>query len=125
MEKTHDLTIRLLKLPTSTIFGHVSGLDATTAMVTGMRMGTVTALDAEPATAPIDLHGNFRVLNAPAGTVEVQAESIDRAGTRRSPRVFADAPAGSETRVDLAFATPVAIHGHVVRGGVPIAGATC
>ena len=120
VEKIRELVVRLEKIPTATIFGHVSGLDS----AISNRMVSARPLDGDQVLTAIDAGGNFRMENAPAGSIEVRAEMFARGATRRSPKVTIDVAAGSETRVDLAFAAPIAVHGHVLRGSTPIAGAS-
>ncbi|HEY8181529.1 MAG TPA: carboxypeptidase regulatory-like domain-containing protein [Thermoanaerobaculia bacterium] len=119
IENRHDLTIQLNRVPTGTIFGHVTGLTGSSTN----RFVSVLPTDAEGATAPIDNSGNFRAENVPAGTVEVVAQTYGARTSRTSKKVIVDVAAGSESRVDLEFPAQVTIHGRVLRGSEPIAGA--
>ena len=117
IEKVREITIRVDKHPTAVITGHVTGLDNASII----RMVTATNELQDSATAMIDAGGNFRI-EAPAGLLEVRAQMSSRRGSRQSRPVAVDAPAGSERRVDLAFADQVKLHGTVTRGGAPAAG---
>ena len=119
IEKVHNVTITLENRPTATIVGHVTGFDSS-----ARPMVTATGGEDDIQSAAIDLSGNYRMENAPIGSVEVQAQMYSRHGARNSKRVTVDVAAGAEVRADLAFATPVSVHGHVTRGGTPIGGAT-
>ena len=120
VEKIHELTIRLEKIPTATIFGHVTGLDGSSIQ----RFVSIRPVEGEFVMAPIDAAGNFRTENAPAGTLEVMGEVYGSRGQRTTKKVTVDVAAGSEARVDLAFPAQVTIHGHALRGVVPITNAS-
>ena len=120
IEKVRDLSVQLEKVPTGIIFGHVSGLGSGGAN----RFVSITPSDNEPVMAPIDVSGNFRAENVPAGTVQVTAQVFGTQRTRTSKSVTIDVAAGSESRVDLAFAPQVPVRGHVLRGEGPIASAS-
>jgi hypothetical protein len=120
IEKVRDLSVQLEKVPTGIVFGHVSGLNSGGAN----RFVSIMPSAAEPVMAPIDVSGNFRADNVPAGTAQVMAEVFGTQRTRTSKSVTIDVAAGSESRVDLVFAPQVAVRGHVLRGEGPIASAS-
>jgi protocatechuate 3,4-dioxygenase beta subunit len=119
VEKVHELTIKLEPMPVSTIFGQVSGLDPSWTM----RFVTIISLGGTSRTAPIDASGNYRIENAPAGTVTVSAMAGASGMSHQLKDVSAEVAAGSETRIDLAYLPQVAVHGRVTRGGAPLEGA--
>jgi carboxypeptidase family protein len=119
IEKVHELKIVLESRPSGTIFGHVTGLDASA-------NAAVTATGADSAdtqSAPVDLSGNFRIENAPVGPIEVEASVYSHRVSHHTKRVALDLAAGAETRVDLAFPQTFNVHGRVTRGGTPLAAA--
>jgi hypothetical protein len=122
--KTRELTIRMEKGATATIFGRVTGLDLTDQSPYNQRYVSVSGVEGESQTAPVDASGNYRLENAPAGVVEIEANSYTRKNSRRSAKTTLELQAGAELRVDLAFPEQVAVRGHVTRGGAPLAGAT-
>jgi hypothetical protein len=122
--KTREVIIRLEKRATATIFGHVSGLNASEQTPNLQRFVSVNNAEGEAKSGQIDADGDYRVESAPAGMVEVMARSTAREAWRTSAKATVDAPPGGEVRVDLAFAPQVTVHGHVTRGGAPLAGAT-
>jgi len=120
--KTHELTIRLEKGLTATIFGRVTGLDPADQSPYTQRFVSVSGAEGESQMGQVDAGGNYRIENAPAGVVEVVANSASRNGLR-STKATVEVQAGAEMRVDLAFPQQFAVHGHVTRGGAPLAGA--
>jgi len=122
--KTRELTIRLEKAATATIFGRVTGLGTKDMGLSMQPFVTVNVAEGDTQTAAVDAGGNYRIENAPAGVVEVQARSGGRRGWRSSAKSTVELRVGSETRVDLAFAEQVTVRGHVTRGGAPLGGVT-
>ena len=118
VEKVHEIAIHVDKTPTAVIYGHVTGADTNVAA----RFVTIATDSDEFANGVIDAAGNFRIENAPSGTLQVQAMTYGGGGNRQSKAVTVDAAAGSETRVDLLFSDRFKIHGNVTRGGEPVAG---
>jgi len=121
--KTHELTIRMEKGATATIFGRVTGLDSADQSPYAQRLVSVSSGEGESQIGRVDDSGNYRVENAPAGVVEVEANSYARGSSRRSVKATVELQAGAELHVDLAFPQQVAVRGHVIRGGAPLAGA--
>ncbi|HSY50128.1 MAG TPA: carboxypeptidase regulatory-like domain-containing protein [Thermoanaerobaculia bacterium] len=121
--KTHDLTIRLEKGATATIFGRVTGIDSADPSPYTQRFVSVSSAEGESQMGPVDAGGNYRIENAPAGVVEVVANSASRDGLRKSTKATVEVQPGAELRVDLAFPQQVAVRGHVTHGGAPLAGA--
>lgn len=119
VENVHELTIRLEEMPTATIVGHVTGLDPSWPT----RFVGATNLENVSSAGEINAEGDYRIENAPAGTVRVEAlagEGLKE--THRTRAVEADVAPGSEVRVDLAFSAPLTVHGRVTRGGAPLEG---
>src|SRR5262249_7246451 len=118
IESVRDLKIVLDKVATATVIGHVSGIPEGT-------VAFVNVVDPEQHMNgnATDASGNFRIENAPAGTVDVQASML-MSGDRppRSKRVTIDAKPNSETRVDLAFGKESSVHGRVKVNGVTFRG---
>src|SRR5205085_4391021 len=82
--------IVLEKSETATIFGRVSGA------ANGRIMVTASADAEQTQSAAADSGGNFRMLNAPAGKIEVQAFLVNGERLEKSAAVSIDAKAGSE-----------------------------
>jgi len=120
IEKVHEITILLENHPTATIFGHVSGVEGSSRG----QFVNATTTDGESQMGSIDVAGNYRIENAPTGTVEVQARMYGSRGSRSSKKVVIDVTEGSETRADLAFGTAVVVQGRVTRANGPVAGVT-
>lgn len=121
--KTHELTIRLEKSATAVIFGRVTGLDPADQSPSRQSWVSTSNAEGESGMTSVDAGGNYRNENAPAGLVDVEANSASQRGMRRSPKVTVELQPGAELRVDLAFPPEVAVRGHVTRGGAPLAGA--
>jgi protocatechuate 3,4-dioxygenase beta subunit len=118
---TRAITIRLERLPSATLTGHVSGLEKWMTMryVHVQPLGNVSVMSAG---GEIDAAGNFHVVDVPPGTVGVSAGFMAHGEARSSKTVVVDLTAGDEARVDLEILPPVTVRGRVTRGGKPWAG---
>jgi protocatechuate 3,4-dioxygenase beta subunit len=117
-----EITIRLQPASRATIVGQVTGIDAASVMMAQVEASV--AGEDRSATAPIDRNGNYRIENAPAGTVTVQAMAGGRRGFRRSSSVTVDVSPNSEARADLSFPPQIEVHGRVSLRGEPLPGAS-
>jgi hypothetical protein len=107
VEQVHEVTIRLEKHATATIVGRVKGLEPAAIV------RTVFANDNRGIwrAAVIEMSGEFRIENAPAGTVTLQVQAgASRAETRMSKPLTVDVAPGAEVRVELSFSPNVALH---------------
>lgn len=108
IEKTANVKIVVEKAETGSITGHVNG-----AIADAPVWVNVIASPEESKHVQADSGGNFRVPNAPAGRVEVEAFSFNGQQRAESRRVVVDVKPGTESRVDLSLVQQVSVHGIV------------
>jgi carboxypeptidase family protein len=112
------LRIVLERKATAVITGRVVGLPAE-----GEPMMAMVQANGENGSgmAPIDGTHRFRMTDAPAGAVTVQAEAMSMNGTQRSSRpVDLTLAANSETEIVLEFPDDIVIGGLITRDGAPV-----
>ncbi|HEX8615976.1 MAG TPA: carboxypeptidase regulatory-like domain-containing protein [Thermoanaerobaculia bacterium] len=117
-----QLAISLDPKPAGVIFGTVTGLPQNASGKVVRRV--VFAQNEERGTeGMIDDAGNYRIENAPVGSVFVIAQWEGVNGGRTSPRRQVNVAAGQETRVDLDLGGNIGVSGRVTHEGKPVAGA--
>ena len=118
--RARELVLSLDPPPTGVLFGVVSGVPATPVGKITRRV-VIAQREERSAEGMIDEAGNYRIENAPTGTLFVRAELDATSGNRTSVARRADVIAGQELRVDLELgAYPV--RGRVLHEGKPVAG---
>jgi len=118
IEKTPHVKIVVEKAETATIVGHVNAGSMGDAPI----WVNVIASPEDSQHVQADSGGNFRITNAPAGMVEVEALSIKGERTATSRRVAVEAKPGAEVRVDLSLVQEAHVHGVVHWNKVEIPG---
>lgn len=101
-----------------TISGRITGLNET-----DLAMARVTFSNGQrSASAVPDSNGNFRIENAPTGTVRVRAEVVGAmTGFRSSPSKTVEVSAGGEANVEIRFDGGATVSGRVTRDGRAVA----
>ena len=117
-----EVRIALDPKPRGIIFGTVTGIPST--LGTYMRKVVMVQSSDGGSEAPIDELGNYRIDNAPLGSVSVAAyvESSTR-NARSSVRRQVEVLAGQPLRVDLEMSGNVRVSGRVTHEGKGLAGA--
>lgn len=116
-----EVTITLDPKPRGVIFGTVTGMPPSLGRHT--RKAVIVHGSDGGTEAPIDELGNYRVDNAPLGSVQVSA-FVESAGrdARSSVRRQVEVLAGQPVRVDLELSGDVRVSGRVTHEGKPLAG---
>ncbi|HYK04481.1 MAG TPA: carboxypeptidase regulatory-like domain-containing protein [Thermoanaerobaculia bacterium] len=104
------------------IFGTVTGLPQTNLGKVVRRVVFAQTND-RGVEAIIDDAGNYRIEDAPTGSVSVTAQWEAVGGGRTSPRKQVNVAPGQEVRLDLDLGSNTAVSGRVTHEGKPIAGA--
>ncbi|HEX2060685.1 MAG TPA: carboxypeptidase-like regulatory domain-containing protein, partial [Thermoanaerobaculia bacterium] len=115
-----ELVIDLDPKPRGTIYGTVSNLPEN---IRGkiVRRAVFAQGEDRGAEAAIDEAGNYRIEEAPTGTVWVVAQVESPAVTRSSVRRRVDVQPGQPVRVDLDLGAAVTVRGRVTFEGKPLA----
>lgn len=112
-----DVVISLDQQPKGVIYGTVTGISPPA-------HGRVVVFNESSGSAEgaIDATGNYRIENAPLGTVQVAAVVEGESGTARiSTRREVESVAGEPLRVDLDLGANVRVSGRVTLDGNPVA----
>lgn len=116
-----ELVVSLDAKPAGIVFGTVTGIPATAGSKLVRRVVYVQG-DDRGGEGLIDEAGNYRIEDAPTGTVYVTAQLESLTTARSSFRKRVDLAAGQALRVDLDVAGTVAVRGRVTNDGKPVAG---
>ena len=112
--RQREVAIELEDRGRGVVFGTVSGVPRGGGKVL---RGTVFAQSTERgAEANIDAAGNYRIENAPAGTIDIVAHVETQAGTRSTTRKRVELTGGQELRVDLDLTPVLTVTGRVTHG---------
>jgi hypothetical protein len=117
-----QLAISLDPKPQGVIFGTVTGLPETNLGKVVRRVVFAQTND-RGVEAIIDEAGNYRIENAPTGSVFVTAQWEAVGGGRTSPRKQVNVAPGQEVRLDLDLGTSTTVSGRVTHEGKPVTGA--
>jgi hypothetical protein len=116
--RQREVTISLDPAPQGVVYGMVTGLTELPGKITRRAVFVHTVERGVEGT--IDDAGNFRVENAPAGTVTIVAQLETTTGSRASQPKRVEVVAGQETRVDLDLGGTTAVRGRVTHEGKPL-----
>ena len=108
VERVHDVTIRMKPRSSAVIYGDVAGIDP------GSRQITVEASSGDASVNTSSESGKYRILNAPTGTVTLNASTYGNGVYRSTRPVVVEVAPHSEVRADLRFADTFPISGRVL-----------
>lgn len=113
-----ELVIDLDPQPRGTIFGNVTGIPATGGK--HGRRAVYVQSDDRGVEGAIDEQGNYRIEDAPVGSVWVAAQVESSGAMRSSARRRIDVVAGQAVRVDLDLSPAAVVRGRVTLDGKPV-----
>src|ERR1051325_4620842 len=115
VERVHAVTIRTKPRSAAVIFGDITGIDPE-----GKRI-TVYASSGDASTQSWrnEKPGQYRLSDAPTGTVTVYASVVSGGASRSTRPVVVDVAPHAEVRADLHFDEPFAVDGPALRNGTP------
>jgi hypothetical protein len=123
LDPTHqqELNLSLDAKPVGVLFGIVTGLPPAGRGKAGHGVVQVDTAQ-ESAEGLVDEGGNYRIENAPSGTITVIAHYKSTTAERRSPPRTMELEAGQAVRVDLDLGGTISVHGAVTADGKPMPG---
>jgi protocatechuate 3,4-dioxygenase beta subunit len=119
--KEQELVLSLDPQPTAILFGTVTGMPANLGGKIVRRVVFVQGND-RGAEGLVDEAGNYRIEDAPSGTVYVTAQLETPTNSRSSTRKRVELVAGQAQRVDLELVAAVTVRGRVTQDGKPMSG---
>lgn len=119
--KTRELVLSLDPKPTGVIHGIVTGIPAHLGGKITRRVVFVQGTD-RSAEGLIDEAGNYRVEDAPAGSVFVTAQLESTSSGRSSARKAVEVVPGQTIRVDIDLSAAYSARGRITHDGKPMAG---
>jgi hypothetical protein len=119
--RQQELNLSLDRKPAGILFGIVTGLPPAGRGKAGHALVRVETAE-ESEQGLVDEGGNYRIENAPSGTVAITAQYESTTAERRSPPRTMELEAGQAVRLDLDLGGTIAVHGAVVADGKPVPG---